>query len=382
MSKNKSVFLLLLLCAVLCLTAASASGTCTHGSTHELVIQAPTCVASGTMAVVCNICGDKVEMYPIEPLGHDIHLVTVQAPTCTQSGKAYEECSRCGPGDILITVPATGHRAGNSTQINVVSSTCTQEGGYDLVVYCDVCHEVMEQKHVATPAAGHVPGNPVKENQVEASCTQEGGYEQVVRCSVCGTELERTHVSTGGGYHSMGFPYIVDEPTCMHEGHAAQDCVNCGYTESWPLDRTGHTWPDKGVNEKQVYPTCDKIGTYDYVHYCTVCGTELKREKCTWKALGHDWGDWIESKKATPQEDGLVYRICANDSNHRQERLINFEIKNYGGMGAPEVLGHYFDDEIYSHEIDKKQINHFEVPKTDKIPPEDPFTISRELLVY
>ncbi len=318
------LLLLLLLLAALCPSVVSAAGNCDHVSTQERVVQAPTCTNSGVMGLFCTKCGERLFDYvvPADPLAHDFQSVTLRAPTCTQSGETCEECSRCGLRGSTVTVPPTGHRAGNPTQINVAGSTCTQEGGYDLAVCCEVCHEVLEKTHVAVPAAGHVPGNPVKENPVEGSCTQEGGYEQVIRCSVCGTELERTNVSAGGGGgHSMGTSYVIQEPTCLHDGLAARDCVNCGYTETWTLERTGHTWGE-GVDEKQVYPTCEKIGTYDYVHYCTVCGAELKREKCTWKALGHRWGEWETVREPTQDEDGLERRVCERDSSHVQEQRL------------------------------------------------------------
>ena len=307
MSKTRSGFLLLLLLAALCLSVVSASGECAHSSTREEAVITPTCTEPGIMGLFCTVCGEQIIDYavPIDPLGHDYQIVTLQVHTCTQPEVAYEECSRCGQRGNTITKGATGH----------------------------------------------IPGRPERKNEVPATCTQEGGYDEVVRCSVCGTELERTHVSTGEGYHSMGFPYIVDEPTCRHEGLAAQDCRNCGYTESWTLEKTGHTWPDQGVNEKQVYPTCDEIGTYDYVYYCTVCGVELKREECTWRALGHNWGAWETVREPTFDEEGLERRVCERNSSHVQEQKLDvqFQAPDYIYM-EPDAAGNTpMEPDIYMH---------------------------------
>ena len=343
MSKTRSISLLLLLFAVLCLSSAFASGECAHESTQEKVVPSyePTCTDPGVMGLFCTICGEQIKDYvvPIDPLGHDFHPVTLRVPTCTQYGEIGEACSRCGLLGDTDTVAPTGHKAGSPTQANFVDSSCTREGGYDLVVSCDVCHEVMKQEHVVTPVTGHVPGNPVKENAVPGSCTQEGGYDLVVRCSVCNAELERTFVPAGGGGgHSLGSSYIITEPTCQQEGLSAQDCMECGYTEYSVLGKTGHV-KGKEVDEKEIKPTCEQYGSYVHVTYCGVCGTAISRLECNWKALGHEWGEWVTIRKATAKENGMMQRVCSRDASHVEE--LEFELNSmlpnirYSTQGAP-----------------------------------------------
>ena len=339
MSKTRSVYLLLLLFTFLCLSAASASGECAHASTQEKVVPGmePSCIEPGVMGLFCTICGEQIKDYEvrIEPLGHDFHLMTLRAPTCTQYGEIGEKCSRCGLLGDTDTVTPTGHRAGNTTQINSADSSCTREGGYDLVVRCDICHEVMKQEHVVTPVTGHVPGNPVKENAVPGSCTQEGGYDLVVRCSVCNAELERTFVPAGGGGdHSLGSSYIITEPTCRQEGLSAQDCMDCGYTEYSTLGKTGHV-KGKSVDEKVVKPTCTEYGSYEHVTYCGVCGTVMERLECNWKALGHDWGEWVTVQKATYDEKGMMQRVCLRNASHVEECEVEKRIRYTITEGAP-----------------------------------------------
>ncbi len=278
MSKIRSGFLLLLLCAAVSLSAVSASGECAHDHATEKFIDAPTCTEPGIMGRFCTVCGEQIIDYatPVDPLGHDFQSVTIHAPTCTRSGMIVDKCSRCGLEGDTVTVPPTGHRAGIPMQVRFT----------------------------------------------EGSCTQEGGYEQVIRCSVCDAELERTFVSVGGGAgHSMGASYVVDEPTCQHEGLSAQDCTVCGYTEYSVLEKTAHV-RGEGVNENQVYPTCLSSGTYDYVFYCTMCGGELERIDCSWKALGHDWGSWITVRRATALNDGEMKRVCSRNPAHVEVRKL------------------------------------------------------------
>jgi len=52
--------------------------------------------------------------------------------------------------------------------------------------------EALELLHV------HIPGQPVRENELFASCTQEGCYEMVGYCEECGNELSRTPLTIPG----------------------------------------------------------------------------------------------------------------------------------------------------------------------------------------
>ena len=68
---------------------------------------------------------------------------------------------------------------------------------------------------------------------------------------------------------------IRTEPTCTQDGHIVRTCVSCGET------------------------------------------TELSIP-----ATGHDWGPWAVSKKATAEEEGIEKRICNNNPNHIETRVI------------------------------------------------------------
>ncbi|MBR3935489.1 MAG: hypothetical protein IKJ57_02965, partial [Oscillospiraceae bacterium] len=70
--------------------------------------------------------------------------------------------------------------------------TC-KESGYDKFdIYC-VCGHKMGEDTVTIPATGnHTPKPAVRENEVPATCTKEGSYDSVVYCDVCGDEISRT----------------------------------------------------------------------------------------------------------------------------------------------------------------------------------------------
>ena len=40
------------------------------------------------------------------------------------------------------------------------------------------------------------------------------------------------------------------------------------------------------------------------------------------KASGHDWGEWTVTKEATETEEGEEQRVCKNDPDHKETRVI------------------------------------------------------------
>jgi len=74
-------------------------------------------------------------------------------------------------------------------------------------------------------------------------------------------------------------------------------------------------------------PTCLTAGEKEWMYRITP-GTdwirftyfELSEEIAP---LGHSWGEWEVVKQATPDEEGLMRRVCANDPSHVEEQVIH-----------------------------------------------------------
>ena len=100
-------------------------------------------------------------------------------------------------GRVLLgaTVHAD-HLPGEPVRENEIPATCTEEGQYDEVVYCSVCHTELSRVRKPIPALGHEPGEPVRENEVPATAQTVGSYDEVVYCTRCGAELSREHRTT------------------------------------------------------------------------------------------------------------------------------------------------------------------------------------------
>ena len=113
----------------------------------------------------------------------DTTILYAAAPTCTHAGfEGNLSCALCGKiyeyGD---SIPAIGHKADSVLFENIMSSTCTETGSYDSVVYCSVCHIVVSSTHITTPANGHTV---VVDEAVAATATTDGLTEGS-HCSVC-----------------------------------------------------------------------------------------------------------------------------------------------------------------------------------------------------
>ena len=79
--------------------------------------------------------------------------------------------------------------------------------------------------------------------------------------------------------------------------------------------------PGEPSEEPGVDPTCLEPGYHYEVTCCEKCGEELKREKVTDSALGHDWGDWEVVRKATAEEEGLEESVCRRCGETRERAI-------------------------------------------------------------
>lgn len=121
---------------------------------------------------------------------------------------------------FTVEAPHTCAPYGDAVVENKVDATCTTDGSYDSVVYCE-CGEVYSSEKVTVPATGHTDGEVVEENKVAATCTTDGSYDTVVYCSVCEAEVSRTTVPVPATGHTAAEP--VEE-----DGFMVTYCSVCG----------------------------------------------------------------------------------------------------------------------------------------------------------
>ena len=286
------------------------------GHNYVAVVTEPTCLDAGYTTHTCSRCGDSYKDTPVVALGHDFGGWTqTAAPTCTDKGEETRYCSRCDATETR-DVNANGHTPLEAVKENETAPTYDEEGGYDLVVYCDVCGDEIERTHVAIPRLTDVT---VTDDPSDVSVTYRsdaftdeatlvvirvldeaeraevnallpaGFYKDTVyeiHMEVGGVETQpanavtvRVPVPEGYVPAEITVFHIADDNTVTPVAFTVVDGMLVFNTESfsnYAICAT-HT-PGEAEVENKVDATCTDAGSYDSVVYCSVCGAELSRE--------------------------------------------------------------------------------------------------------
>ena len=141
-----------------------------------------------------------------------------------------------------------------------------------------------------------------------------------------GTKVTMT--ATPGANYSLKGWYSCDSET-GEVGALVSTAATYEYTAIEPTYLKAvfehvHT-PGAAVHENEVAATCTTGGSYDEVVYCTECEAEISRTAKTIAALGHDWGEWVET-------DGKAMRTCKRDASHTE--TVDVAYATVSGDGA------------------------------------------------
>ena len=242
----------------------------------------PTCTEIGWEAY--DTCTDEDCSYTtykeIPALGHVLEHHEGKEPTITEVGwKPYDTCKREGC-DYTTYQEIPAHEHQESDWIIDVVGTCVENGTKHKE--CTVCHFTMAT--AADTSGVHVHTNQSEENYLEATCTQEGYYEVVLFCLDCGQEVSRTPVVIPAKSHELEH-HEAKAVTCTERGWDAYDtCKNCSYTTFVEIPAPGHVQDEWIID---IAPTCTTAGE-KHVN-CLVCGVLIERVGI--KALGHSFAD-------------------------------------------------------------------------------------------
>jgi len=153
----------------------------------------------------------------------------ISYPTCTASGSMKMVCTVCG-AEKTVSIPALGHM---EAVISAVEPTCT-ETGLSKGVKCANCQKVLTEQQVL-PAKGH----SWDEGTVTKEPTETAEGERTYTCTACG---EKKTEAIPPVVHEHSYTAAVTAPTCTEEGYTTYTC-KCG--ESYKdniLPATGHTY--------------------------------------------------------------------------------------------------------------------------------------------
>ena len=165
-----------------------------------------------------------------------------------------------------------------------------------------------------------------------ATCTNTGLRHKV--CSVCKNNFSYEILAIDPEAHVRGeeVKENIVAPTCTQTGSydSVHYCTECG-TEVSRIKKTvsalGHTKGEE-VKENIVEPTCTQNGSYDSVYYCTVCNGEVSRRTITVSALGHKKGAEVKENVVTPtctqtgSYDSVYYCTVCGTEVSRIQKII------------------------------------------------------------
>ncbi len=244
---------------------------------------------SAGFCTVQTVSGLKIVPFESESNTFSIHDLDTETKVvtpvkCLEDGYTTYSCKACKESVVGNIVPYTGHTEKEAVAENYVAATCTKEGSYDLVVYCETCNTELSREGHTIDMKEHVGAEAVEENRVESTCTAEGNYDMVVYCKDCNKELSRESFTIDVKQH-IGAEAVEEnrvESTCNKVGSYdmvvyCKDCNKELSRDIHTIDMKQHIGAE-AVEENRVESTCTAEGSYDLVVYCKDCNKELSRE--------------------------------------------------------------------------------------------------------
>ena len=252
------------------------------------------CVSPAKYYAICIECGDRgyiVEHGEPNRYYHDYSAkipedkYLYEAATCYSKAKFYYACSRCGKSEYsswsVFEYGELGDHKFNEDRL-----------------WSEYCAE-------------------------EATCTTPAKY--YYSCEWCykhGTETFEYGEPNTTSYYAHDFiekipedKYLYEAATCYSKAVYYYACSRCGESSDWSSYTYEYgEYADHKFNRKSTWDgllvekaTCITPAIYYYsCEWCAEYGTE------TWEdePLGHNWGEWEITSKATVDRDGIKARHC------------------------------------------------------------------------
>ena len=241
-----------------------------HTYGEGVVTEAPDCYTTGTKTYTCSVCGYKT----YETLAALGHKFAAGEPYC-QNG-----CGAVNPD----YVPPHTH---NYTSAITTAPTCTQAGVKTFTCSCGDTYT----EPVA--ALGHNYGEWA---QTKApTCTEAGEETRTCTRDVSHTETREVAV--------LGHKFAASEPYCQN---------GCGAVNPDYVPPHTHDYASAITTQ----PTCTEAGVKTFTCACGDAYTEPVA------ALGHNYGEWAQTKAPTCTEAGEETRTCTRDVSHTETREV------------------------------------------------------------
>lgn len=293
---------------------------------EDIVVIAPDCKTAGKSKHICEACGAS-EDFTVKELGHDFsagYTIDKDA-TCETMGTKSMICARCKAKTGVTLIPAKGHIEGEVKREDIVEATCTTNGSYNEVQYCERCDKALSTTPKTTAKLGH----EYQESEgfiKEPECESQGIKHSV--CVHCG-DIKTEMVEALG--HAFADEFTEDKaPSCLEEGSKSKHCTRCNIakTDIKTIAPLGHNW-DEG--DTTLAPTCTTQGSFTQT--CDRCSTT---DETVLEALGHEFADkYTIDIEATCQKKGQKSRHCNRCDEKKDTKTIAM-VDHVGG--EPEKM--------------------------------------------
>ena len=219
---------------------------------------------------------------------------------------------------LTLVVTACGVKTKSSSNSVQSSSsaneTSEQASSSNAVQSSSFSNTSSEQSSSASSSSVHVhtPGVAVQENTVDPTCLDEGGYDRVVRCTGCGEILSSQHYTLPPLNHDFG------EPTYAWNS----DYTKCTATRVCSRDSSHIETETVDSVYSVVSPNnCGVEGSAAYTATFTNSAFVEQVHNVTLDALEHNY---IESViPATDDEEGYTLHTCSRCQNSYRDHITS-----------------------------------------------------------
>lgn len=271
-----------------------------HNYGTGTVVTQATCTTPQISLYICADCGDRYELATAVPNGHSYidNWQVISAATATENGQLVRYCTVCKAAPEYATVPATGAHVFEEGAY--VAPDCLTDGSQAWVC---TTHTNCDANYTETiPATGH----QLVLDKKYASCTETGYVKLVCSVDTCGAEVYSYEVPMLSHTYTE-VENSRQDATCTEPGSYKIACA-CGAEQTIAIPAKGHTYTINSF-------AADCTRGARTVYRCA-CGD--KYTITTSEPLGHDWGEWTETKEATETEAGELTRECKNGCGKKE----------------------------------------------------------------
>lgn len=283
----------------------------------------------------CDKCGAKE---PEQGHAHEftVHVATASVPaTCETVGKDVYKCKVAGCTERwTFDLAPLGHDFSGEPVITESTEGCMKGGVKTWTCQRQGCDATKEEPVDAQ--VSHTYGDKIAEKP--AAC-EVPGMKEHYECEVCGKLFVGTHEVSAEDLeipaleHSFTHYVPDNNGSCTTAGTETAVCDNgCGETDTRTVAGTGegHTV----VVDAAVAPTCTETGLTEGSH-CSACGEVLAEQEVV-AAAGHQYDDGVTVTVPDCNHAGATRFTCevCGDSYEEADSPFGHEVVSYASVAA------------------------------------------------